>query len=117
MISYIGGKYRQAKWINEFIPEKIEKYIEVFGGAFWVYLRSNIKAKKVVYNDVNPFMANLFACCREYDTFLSYLNQYELKNSKQKTLKVLILSLAQNMYILQHRHSAVLSAKKQKWLI
>ena len=31
----------------------------------------------MVYNDVNPFMANLFACCREYDTFLSYLNQYE----------------------------------------
>jgi len=63
MIPYIGGKYRQAKWISSFIPDNIDTYIEVFGGAFWTYLNGNIDCKKSIYNDVNPFMANLFACC------------------------------------------------------
>ena len=64
MISYIGGKYRIGKWIGKFIPEDIEEYAEVFGGAFWVYLRNDIKANKVFYNDFNKFMVNLFESAR-----------------------------------------------------
>jgi DNA adenine methylase len=63
MISYIGGKYRMAKWINEYIP-KSTIYAEVFGGAFWVYLRGNIKAPVIIYNDKNAHMANLIGCMR-----------------------------------------------------
>lgn len=63
MIAYIGGKYRQAKWINSFIPNNIKTYCEIFGGAFWTYLKSDFHCDTAIYNDVNPFMSNLFACC------------------------------------------------------
>ena len=60
MISYIGGKSRMSNWICNFIPDNIETYVEVFGGAFWVYINGDIherpKLKEIVYNDFN----NLF---------------------------------------------------------
>ena len=37
MIPYIGGKNKMAKWIAPYIPNNIETYVEVFGGAYWVY--------------------------------------------------------------------------------
>lgn len=82
MISYVGGKYRQAKWISQFLPNKIDTYAEVFGGAMWVYLRSNFFAEKVYYNDVNPFMANLFSCCKHYDEFLGHLKSVKSQDQK-----------------------------------
>lgn len=82
MISYVGGKYRQASWINSFIPRNLDKYVEIFGGAFWVYLKSDFEAKDVVYNDVNPFMANLFACCTQYNKFLEYITKYDAQNTE-----------------------------------
>ena len=52
MISYIGGKSRMSKWICEYIPDDIETYVEVFGGAFWVYVNGDIhtklKLKKII---------------------------------------------------------------------
>jgi site-specific DNA-adenine methylase len=33
MISYVGGKYKMAKWISDFI-EPCKNYVEVFGGAY-----------------------------------------------------------------------------------
>ena len=73
MISYIGGKYRMAKWIYEYIPKDIELYAEIFGGAFWTYLRSDIykikTLKEVHYNDFNRLMVNMFACCKEPESF------------------------------------------------
>lgn len=75
MISYIGGKYRQAKWIASYYPPIMKKYVEVFGGAMWVYINSDLTAEEVYYNDFNPFMANLFACCHEYKEFIPWLNK------------------------------------------
>lgn len=75
MISYIGGKYRQAKWIAGYYPPIMKKYVEVFGGAMWVYINSNLTAEEVYYNDFNPFMANLFACCHEYKEFIPWLDK------------------------------------------
>jgi site-specific DNA-adenine methylase len=58
MFPYMGGKSKQAKWINSFIPKKLDTYIEVFGGAFWVYINSDIKCKEAIYNDIDPMMYN-----------------------------------------------------------
>ena len=85
MISYIGGKSRMAKWICEYIPEDIETYVEVFGGAFWVYVNGDVhtrpKLQKVIYNDFNRYMVNLFACCKNpqkfYDSMLDIKAQDE----------------------------------------
>lgn len=77
MISYIGGKSRMAKWIGKYIPEDIEIYVEVFGGAFWVYVNGDVhekpKLKEIVYNDFNRYMVNLFECCRSPEKFYQYM--------------------------------------------
>lgn len=44
------------------MPNDVKTYCEIFGGAFWTYLKSDFTCDKAIYNDVNPFMANLFAC-------------------------------------------------------
>lgn len=60
---YIGGKSRIGAWIFENMPKrKWGTYVEVFGGAMWVYLKRPIIADKVVYNDFNPFLFNVWAC-------------------------------------------------------
>ena len=86
MISYIGGKSRMAKWIGEFIPEDIEIYVEVFGGAFWVYVNGEVhekpKLKEVIYNDFNRYMVNLFECCRTPEDFYDFMNELKSQNEK-----------------------------------
>ena len=79
MISYIGGKSRMAKLIGEYIPHN-ETYVEVFGGAFWVYVNGNIESKQIVYNDFNKYMANLFECFRTPQKFGKHLKRYESQN-------------------------------------
>lgn len=53
MFPYMGGKSKQSKWIQEVFPKNFDNYVEVFGGAFWVYINSdNLHNKKtVVYKD------------------------------------------------------------------
>jgi DNA adenine methylase len=81
MISYIGGKSRMAKWICEHIPKDIETYVEVFGGAFWVYVKGDVhkspKLKEVIYNDKNRFMVNLIQCCTEPVMFYEHIKRIE----------------------------------------
>ena len=88
MISYIGGKSRMAKWINQYIPEDIENYVEVFGGAFWVYIKNNIhqlpNINKIVYNDVNRYMVNLFQCCTEPHFFLKHIIESGIKSQDKE---------------------------------
>ena len=66
-----------SKWICGYIPDDIETYIEVFGGAFWVYVNGDIykknNLKKVIYNDINRYMVNLFECCRSPEEFYSFM--------------------------------------------
>ena len=83
MFSYIGGKYRQAKWISKEFPKPIKRYAEVFGGAMWVYINGNILADEVYYNDYNRQMVNLFACCAQYETFLPYVNGVQAQNESK----------------------------------
>ena len=63
MLTYMGGKRRMAPWIHSFIPKGVETYVEVFGGAFWVYMKSDpdnpLATKQHIYNDFNPYMVNL----------------------------------------------------------
>ena len=64
MISWFGGKSRIGKWIGEQFPERYDTYVEPFSGAFWTYYKSNVSntASKIVYNDINRFMVNIFMC-------------------------------------------------------
>jgi DNA adenine methylase len=78
MISYFGGKANMVDWINIYIPRNIKKYAEPFSGAFWTYI--NIKYQfpeldKIVYNDWNGHMANLYACMTQPKVFAKKLEE------------------------------------------
>ena len=66
MLSYIGGKSKIGKWINEYYPKDMETYVETFGGMFWCFFNMDLgkfpNLKRVVYNDFNPLNYNLFRC-------------------------------------------------------
>ncbi len=84
MISYIGGKARMAKWIIEYIPRDIKTYVEVFGGAYWVYVNSDVYTipRTVVYNDFNRYMVNLFECCRNPQRFYDSMQEIEAQDEE-----------------------------------
>lgn len=80
MFPYMGGKSKQSKWIEGLFPENFNKYVEVFGGAFWVYIMSRKIDTNAVYNDIDPMMYNLWLCIKEYDTFIPILENMEPNN-------------------------------------
>ena len=75
-----------AKWICEYIPNDIKTYVEVFGGAFWVYVKGDIHEKpllqEVVYNDKNRFMVNLMQCCTEPVMFYEHMKRIKSQDKK-----------------------------------
>ena len=77
MVRYIGRKYTMAEWISSYIPNNIKTYVEVFGGAYWTYLNSDIYSRpaleNIIYNDYNRYMVNLFECCRTPQEFYEHM--------------------------------------------
>ena len=65
-----------SDWISGFVPE-CETYVEVFGGAYWVYVNSDIheRCEKAIYNDFNPYMTNLFRCASSPQTFSKFIDK------------------------------------------
>ena len=64
-----------ADWISGFVPE-CDTYVEVFGGAYWVYINSDIHERcgKAIYNDFNPYMTNLFRCSSHPKVFSKFID-------------------------------------------
>jgi DNA adenine methylase len=79
MISWIGGKSQISKWIIPFIPRDIKLYCEPFGGAFWVYLKMDIEEfrglERVIYNDFNDYLVNLFMSCKDHSNFYDFVSK------------------------------------------
>lgn len=67
MFPYIGGKAHHIKWMDPLFPNKFSTFVEVFGGAGWVSVKSSkVDQSKIrVYNDFNPLLANVFECFRQ----------------------------------------------------
>ena len=59
-IPWVGGKKLLRKEIVKRFPEKMDRYIEVFGGAAWVLFYKPQYAKEEIYNDINSELVNLF---------------------------------------------------------
>jgi DNA adenine methylase len=91
MISYIGGKYKQASWMYDYIPdtETFNEYAEVFGGAYWFYLRTDMykNVKKAYYNDFNRLMVNMFTCAKPENVY-SFLDQIDKDGIKSQDSKL-----------------------------
>lgn len=67
MFPYIGGKAHHVKWMNPLFPNNFSTFVEVFGGAGWVSIKSEKVGftQKHIYNDFNPLLANVFECFRQ----------------------------------------------------
>ena len=57
-LNYIGGKYKLLEQIIPMFPDKIETFIDLFAGGFNVGI--NVEANKVICNDYNNFIIDLF---------------------------------------------------------
>ena len=63
MFAYMGGKNVHTKWISPWIPSNFKTYVEVFGGAMWVYWKSDkVPVETNIYNDYNRHISNIFHC-------------------------------------------------------
>ena len=64
MWPYIGGKKSHTRWIDPLINTRdCDTYVEVFGGAMWVYWQSTKTPLTVnVYNDFNRDLYNVMTC-------------------------------------------------------
>jgi len=86
MISWIGGKSSISKWIIPFIPKDIKTYVEPFSGAFWVYLKMNLDEypilDKIVYNDFNDYLVNLFLCAKDHENFHPFISEYKAQDKE-----------------------------------
>jgi DNA adenine methylase len=84
MFPYIGGKHKHIGWLDQLFPKiEYKTFVEVFGGAGWVSVKSRAitVANTRVYNDFNPYIANIFECFRSRLTELrSKLYQYPKSN-------------------------------------
>ena len=78
MFAYMGGKKVHSKWISPYIPSNFNTYVEVFGGAMWLYWMSNkIPVETNVYNDFNRHLSNIFHCASSDPThFRDVLESY-----------------------------------------
>jgi len=79
MISWIGGKSLISKWIIPHIPRDIKTYVEPFSGAYWVYLKMDLKnypnLENIIYNDFNDYLVNLFQSANDCKNFHEFLKQ------------------------------------------
>lgn len=66
MFPYIGGKAHHVGWMDPLFPDQFDTFVEVFGGAGWVSIKSAkvSQATTRVYNDFNPLLANVYECLR-----------------------------------------------------
>jgi DNA adenine methylase len=85
----MGGKSRQSKWIHSLMPHNYIAYVEVFGGAMWNYINLPYIPEVVYYNDVNPYIVNLWNCMKEYDKFLEVIEYRDFKLNDKKTYHML----------------------------
>lgn len=81
-IGWIGGKKLLRDKIVSLFPTKIDRYIEVCGGAAWVLFHKDKHAEFEVYNDANRELTNLFKCIKFHRPEIQRELQYML-NSRE----------------------------------
>lgn len=57
-LNYVGGKFKLLPQILPYFPNDIDTFYDVFAGGFNVGI--NIKAKKIICNDLEPAVISLF---------------------------------------------------------
>lgn len=66
-LNYIGSKAKMAQFIKLNSPKKFSTFVDAFGGGFNVGI--NIKADRIIYNDINHFVRDLVSSFKINDTY------------------------------------------------
>lgn len=86
-INYIGNKYKLISQIEPLFPEQICTFVDVFGGSGTVLI--NTKAEHYIYNDINNYVASIFAgfVTEDTDDVVKKIENIIIKYSLSKTNK------------------------------
>jgi len=88
-LNYIGSKAKMIDELKCFFPNKIETFIDGFGGGFNVGINSS--SSKIIYNELNHFVKDLVESFRVNDTYqyLLYMKRiikkFNLKKQDSKS--------------------------------
>ncbi len=92
-LNYIGGKYDMVDFIRQYLPNQIERFVDMFGGGYNVGI--NIDAKQSIYNEFNHKVVELLETFRDKETseIIRYVQKmqkrYDLsKNGKEAYVKL-----------------------------
>ena len=104
-LNYTGSKSKMVGFIKSQLPkDDIDTFVDAFGGGFNVGV--NINAKKIIYNDINPFVEGLIRSF--YSNPCSYL-QYIEKQIKKYNLSP---DNKQGYLILRDKYNSIPVAKR-----
>ena len=91
--NYIGGKYKLLPQILPLFPSKISMFYDVFGGGGSLSL--NVNSEHIYYNDIVPYVSNMFDELKGKDIneclhdIKEVINEYNLnKTNKEGFLKL-----------------------------
>lgn len=62
-LNYTGNKFKLLPQLIPLFPDKISMFVDLFGGGASVSL--NVKANHIIYNDIVPYIANMFSELQE----------------------------------------------------
>lgn len=65
-LNYVGGKYKLLKEILPLFPNKINTFVDLFGGGFNVGI--NVNAEHTIYNDLENHVVELMEYLQSTDT-------------------------------------------------
>ena len=93
-LNYIGGKHKLLKNILPLFPDKINTFVDLFGGGFNVGV--NVQAEHIIYNDIIKPVVELLDYLKsnnDIEDILSdidnYIQQYQLsKENKEGYLQL-----------------------------
>lgn len=92
-LNYIGGKFETLDLILNNLPAGITTCYDLFGGGATVSL--NMPARKIIYNDINHYVAELLKYLSETSPVSVYkeIQKYQRKYGLQKAAKKAYYSL------------------------
>lgn len=90
-LNYTGGKYKLLPKILPYIPDDINIFVDLFAGGCNVGI--NVKAKKVVFNDIETHVINLMKYFKNnnkediFNKIENIIEKFNLSDSTKKSYK------------------------------
>ena len=87
-LNYMGGKSEMMNFLKDYMPQKINRFVDLFAGGFNVGV--NINADEIIYNDCNFKVKQLIETFRDVETYelykyiVSTIKKYKLEKENKE---------------------------------